>query len=50
MKKFFKSRLGNCVIAFTIYFVSWKLSGFEITVIFMGAQIMGEIVYQNKST
>lgn len=47
-KEFKDSRLGQYLGYGLIYMVFWKLAGFEVTVIIIGATILGEIHYQFK--
>lgn len=48
LKEFFGSRLGLCLIYGLLYFLSYELVGFEITMLIIGATILGNLDYNDK--
>lgn len=48
-KEFYDSRLGKYLAYGLIYVMFWKFAGFEVTVIIIGATILGELDYQFRN-
>lgn len=49
MKEFYDSRLGKYLINLVLYYLGYKIFGFEITMIIIGGTILGELDYQFKN-
>lgn len=47
INELFKSRLWQYLFYALIYFIWWKIAGFELTSIVLMATILGELTYQD---